>query len=119
MPSSQGPRCCPVVVHHAILFRVAPDQVAAVRRSDAAGPGKGWTCFGDTGVPADDATGSPVGSLDSAPWLAAWAPGGGESVLQAGTGVRLAAGSQVVLQVHYNLRDARPEPPRRPAGAER
>ena len=30
-------------------------------------------------------------------------PGGGESVFARGTGIRLAAGSQIVLQVHYNL----------------
>jgi hypothetical protein len=91
------------VVHHAILFRVEPDQVAAARAHDAATPGRGWTCFGGSALPND--TGNPVSALDSAPWLAAWAPGGGESVLKGGTGMLLPKGSQVVLQVHYNLRE--------------
>lgn len=96
------------VVHHAILFRVAPSQVAAARRQDGAAPGKGWTCFGGTRLPAGTGASSAVSELDSAPWLAAWAPGGGESVFRGRTGVRLAAGSQIVLQVHYNLRGAPP-----------
>jgi Copper type II ascorbate-dependent monooxygenase, C-terminal domain len=94
----------PAIVHHAILFRVTPSQVAAARRHDAVTPGRGWTCFGNAAVPSDGGDGSPVRALDSAPWLAAWAPGGGESVFARGTGMRLPAGSQIVLQVHYNLR---------------
>jgi hypothetical protein len=93
----------PAVVHHAILFRVEPAQVAAAQAHDDATPGRGWTCFGGSALPND--TGNPVSELDSAPWLAAWAPGGGESVLRGGTGMRLATGSRVVLQVHYNLRE--------------
>jgi hypothetical protein len=93
----------PSIVHHAILFRVDPGQVPAAEAHDAATPGQGWTCFGGSAVPGDGA-GSAVSSLDSAPWLAGWAPGGGESVFSRGTGVRLAAGSRIVLQVHYNLR---------------
>jgi hypothetical protein len=93
----------PELVHHAILFRVDPTQVAAAERKDAASPGQGWTCFGGTGLPE---RGGAAGALDSAPWLAGWAPGGGESVFGAGTGVRLAAGSRIVLQLHYNLRAA-------------
>jgi hypothetical protein len=86
----------PDVVHHVILFRVPPDQVARAESMDAATSGQGWTCFGGTGL-------DPVESLDDAPWLGAWAPGGGESVHQAGYGVRLDKGSRIVMQVHYNL----------------
>ena len=86
----------PDVVHHVILFRVPPDQVEAAENMDAATSGQGWTCFGGTGL-------DPVESLDDAPWLGAWAPGGGESVHQAGYGVRLDRGSRIVMQVHYNL----------------
>ena len=93
----------PAIVHHAILFRVEPGEVAAAKAHDAVTPGRGWTCFGGSALPND--TGNPVSALDSAPWLAAWAPGGGESVLQRGTGMLLPKGSRVVLQVHYNLRE--------------
>jgi hypothetical protein len=94
----------PAIVHHAILFRVEPGQVAAAKAHDAVTPGRGWTCFGNAAIPSEGGVASAVSSLDSAPWLAAWAPGGGESVFARGTGVRLAARTQIVLQVHYNLR---------------
>ncbi|HEX6149111.1 hypothetical protein [Nocardioides sp.] len=86
----------PDVVHHVILFRVPPEQVAEARQADAAEAGPGWTCFGGTGL--DDFT-----DVDDAEWLGAWAPGGRESVLRRGLGVPLDKGAQIVMQVHYNL----------------
>ena len=86
----------PKVVHHVILFRVPPATVAAVEAKDRAEKGEGWTCFGGTGVETNEA-------LDNAPWLGAWAPGGGEQVLAKDVGVPLAKGSRVIMQVHYNL----------------
>jgi hypothetical protein len=90
------------VVHHAILFAVPPEQVAVARRQDAETPGDGWSCFGGSALQqnGDD----PIRSLDQAPWLAAWAPGGGETVMRHRTGRWMPARSQVVLQLHYNLR---------------
>lgn len=93
----------PDVVHHAILFTVPPGRVAAAEAHDAATPGRGWTCFGGTALPGD--TSAPGAALDAAPWLAAWAPGAGESVFRRGVGTFLPRGSRVVLQVHYNLRE--------------
>lgn len=87
----------PDVVHHVILFQVPPDAVAEAERLDDRTPGEGWTCFGGSGLRADFA------GLDDANWLGAWAPGGRESVSRRGYGVRLAPGSRVVMQVHYNL----------------
>jgi hypothetical protein len=84
------------VVHHVIMFRVDPDQVAAAEQLDAKDPGEGWTCFGDSGLPNSN-------NLDDAPWLGAWAPGGKESVDAPGLGVPLPAGSRIIMQVHYNL----------------
>jgi hypothetical protein len=84
------------VVHHVILYRVDPGQVAAAERLDASDPGEGWTCFGDSGLPNSN-------NLDDAPWLGAWAPGATEAVDPPGYGVPLAAGSRIVMQVHYNL----------------
>lgn len=89
------------VVHHAILYRVRPEQIAAAQQRDAEAEGQGWTCFGGPDLPA--VGGDGVRSLDSAPWLAAWAPGGREARYPEGTGVFLEKGSSVILQVHYNL----------------
>lgn len=84
------------VVHHVILYRADPNQVAAAHQLDARDPGEGWTCFGDSGLPNSS-------DLDDAPWLGAWAPGATESVDAPGFGTSLAAGSQIIMQVHYNL----------------
>nr|MBA2464349.1 hypothetical protein [Nocardioidaceae bacterium] len=89
-------------VHHVILFRVPPSSLASVQAKDDAEDGQGWTCFGGSGV--DNGA-----QLDDAPWLGAWAPGSGESVMAPDVGVPVEAGSQVVMQVHYNLL-AGPEP---------
>ncbi len=86
----------PNVVHHVILFRVPPSMVAQAEQKDAQTPGQGWTCFGTSGLNND-------GSIDDAPWLGAWAPGGSEQLYGAGLGEPFPAGSRIVMQVHYNL----------------
>lgn len=92
------------VVHHIILFRLDADRVAEAKVKDAADPGPGWTCFGGPGFRTS--TGGSGGVLDAAPWLAAWAPGGTDQVIPDGLGIPMPAGTQMVMQVHYNLRTA-------------
>lgn len=87
----------PQVVHHVILFRAAPDQVAEAENLDATSPEPGWTCFGGSGLSGEFA------NVDDASWLAAWAPGGDETKTRDGYGTRLEAGSRIIMQVHYNL----------------
>ena len=87
----------PRVVHHVILFKVEPDQVMEAAAKDVETPDPGWTCFGGTGLTGE------FSSLDDANWLAAWAPGGDETKVKNGYGVKLEAGSRIVMQVHYNL----------------
>ncbi|QIK77391.1 hypothetical protein G7071_11715 [Nocardioides piscis] len=86
----------PAVVHHVILFQVAPEQVKAAKAKDRSEDGEGWTCFGGTGL-------DQFQNVDDASWIGAWAPGGKESVTKPGYGVRLEKGARVVMQVHYNL----------------
>lgn len=88
----------PDVVHHVILFRVAPEDVTQAEAKDAETPDQqGWTCFGGTALEGEFA------DLDDAPWLGAWAPGGDEVVTRDGYGVDLPRGSRIIMQVHYNL----------------
>ena len=87
----------PDVVHHVILFRVPPDKVAAAEEQDRLKDGQGWTCFGGTGVESQGA------GIENAPWLGAWAPGGGERVLAPDLGMPIEPGSRIIMQVHYNL----------------
>jgi hypothetical protein len=89
----------PSQVHHVILFRIAANAVADAKRLDSRSPGTGWSCFGGIGT-GDEPSPS---TLDDAPWIGAWAPGWGTGRLPDGIGVSLAAGSQIVMQVHYNL----------------
>jgi hypothetical protein len=79
------------IVHHAIFFRIAPEAVAKAREVDEGTPGEGWQCFGDSGIDGDTA------------WVAHWAPGANEVLLGTGLGYELPPGSQLVMQVHYNL----------------
>jgi Copper type II ascorbate-dependent monooxygenase, C-terminal domain len=90
------------IVHHVILFRVEPAQVAEAERLDRASPGLGWSCFGGTGISTAN-----IDELNDAPWVSAWAPGWGGGRLPEGTGVSIAAGSRIVMQVHYNLLNGR------------
>jgi hypothetical protein len=89
----------PDLVHHVIMFRVGPEAVAEAKAADADVEGQGWTCFGGAAIGSDYSRG-----LDRAPWLGAWAPGSGESLLDPDIGVPMEAGSRIVMQVHYNLR---------------
>jgi hypothetical protein len=87
----------PDIVHHAILFRVEPGDVEAAKKFDAQTPGDGWTCFGDDGIRRD---GSGIGSSG---WIGSWAPGATERLIDAKVGFEMAAGSHIIMQVHYNL----------------
>ena len=81
------------IVHHAIFFRVSPTGAAEARKMDDGTPGEGWQCFGDSGIGGDG---------DGA-WIAHWAPGANEVLLGDDLGYELSPGSQLVMQVHYNL----------------
>lgn len=82
------------IVHHVIAFAVEPSAVEAVETMDANEAGPGYTCFGGAGVPAR--------------WVASWAPGGLGVVYPEGTGVRIDAGSRLVVQMHYNTASTAP-----------
>ncbi|HEX9999048.1 MAG TPA: monooxygenase, partial [Actinoplanes sp.] len=86
------------IVHHAIFFRLAPEQVTEAETADAASPGQGWTCFGNSGISGDAA------------WVAHWAPGSDETLLSPTIGYPMPAGSRMVMQVHYNLLGAQGKP---------
>jgi hypothetical protein len=78
------------IVHHAIFFKISADHAEEAKKLDADSPGEGWTCFGDSGVKGDT-------------WVAAWAPGSNETLLDPSLGYAMPTGSLMVMQVHYNL----------------
>ncbi|GAA2854339.1 hypothetical protein Acy02nite_49300 [Actinoplanes cyaneus] len=79
------------IVHHAIFYRLDPQQALQATKADDESPGEGWTCFGDAGVEGQTA------------WVAHWAPGAGETLMPGGFGFSMPPGSKLVMQVHYNL----------------
>ena len=87
------------IVHHAILYAIGPDLVAAAKTMDAADPGDGWQCFGGTGLTNGVAGFSAA--RDTA--IGGWAPGNAETLLAGVSGFPVPAGTQIVLQIHYNL----------------
>jgi hypothetical protein len=77
------------IVHHVIAYIVPPSAVATYQQLDENEAGPGYTCFGGSGA-------------GQAAFLGAWAPGTVGSDFPEGTGVKVAPGSKVVLQVHYS-----------------
>ncbi len=82
--------------HHAGLFLLPPSLVAEAEKANVGG--KGWTCFGEAGLPNE-----PINEIGSTPFLSVWAPGHGVDDLPKDTGIELPAGTMVIMQVHYNL----------------
>jgi hypothetical protein len=103
----------PSVVHHVLLFEVRASAVDRVRELDERDPGPGYTCFGGIGVaPTMRAGNLAKGELVDfdAQMIVGWAPGAGATdvagaptKLPDGTAIKLAPGSRLVMQVHYNL----------------
>lgn len=71
-------------VHHILIYQ---DLTGEGRIKDAATPEPGYLSFGAPGV--------------SANLVGAWAPGNQVTFLPAGTGVKLTANSDLIVQVHY------------------
>lgn len=72
------------IVHHVVAFQDESGQCAA---ADDATPEPGYICFGN--------------SCAGAEMFGAWAPGGNPLTYPPGTGIRLKAGADIVIQLHY------------------
>lgn len=87
------------LVHHVILFVIGPQSAREAEAKDQSEPGAGWTCYGGPGVGTMNA--NVLG--DS---LGFWVPGTNGTDFPKGIGKLLKAGSRIVMQVHYNTRQA-------------
>lgn len=76
------------LVHHVLVYLIAPEDVAATEARDRSEPGPGYTCFGGVG-----GSGGPV---------AGWVPGAVPAVYPEGSAAVIPAGGRLVMQVHYN-----------------
>jgi Copper type II ascorbate-dependent monooxygenase, N-terminal domain/Copper type II ascorbate-dependent monooxygenase, C-terminal domain len=86
------------IVHHAILYKIEPNQAAAVIEKDKSTGGKGWDCFGGPGLGNSPQTATAGGN-----WLSVWVPGSGDGHFPNGVGGAMSKGSLLVAEVHYNL----------------
>lgn len=77
------------VVHHVIVYEPDADPTADAATLEAEDARSGWRCDGGARLPA-----TPI---------VLWAPGVGATRFPTGTGLRLAGGRRVVLQIHYNI----------------
>jgi hypothetical protein len=87
------------IVHHAILYKVAPSLTAEVLAKNQASGGKGWDCFGGPGL----AMTSPESATTGGNWLSVWVPGANDGHFPDGIGNPMAQGSVIIMEVHYNL----------------
>lgn len=72
-------------VHHVLLFQ---DETNVPQQLDDDQPGPGYTSFGGTGSSASKLIGG-------------WVPGQSHKVYPSGMGVKIPAGADIVMQVHY------------------
>ncbi len=79
------------IVHHVLVYVVQPNDVADLLERDERDEGPGYTCFGGPGA---GTVASPV---------AAWVPGATPNMADEGTMQFVAAGSRLVMQIHYNV----------------
>ncbi|PHN06391.1 T9SS type A sorting domain-containing protein [Flavilitoribacter nigricans] len=73
------------IVHHVLVFQ---DQSDRALQLDAGDPAPGYLCFGGVGS-------------NSAEMIGAWVPGQGAQYLPRDMGIRIPAGSNIVVQLHY------------------
>ncbi|MEM6293072.1 MAG: hypothetical protein AAGA54_17480 [Myxococcota bacterium] len=88
-------------VHHVILYAVAAAQVPEIEALDAAEDGVGYGCFGGP-VPTPGGMEGMMGGASLANNIASWVPGALPLEMPPNTGRPIAAGSKLVMQMHYS-----------------
>jgi mono/diheme cytochrome c family protein len=89
----------PRQVHHIIVYLAPQQQSATVEGWEREDARPGYGCYG-----GPSATGRQTLGFQ---FLAGWVPGSFGTDFARGTGIRIAPGSRLVLQVHYNLEGVR------------
>jgi hypothetical protein len=82
------------VVHHALLYLADASEAQALDESE---PGIGYSCFG-----------GPIAA--SSQVVAGWVPGMPATTYPEGTGIPIAPGKVLIMQIHYNTMQAGPLP---------
>jgi Copper type II ascorbate-dependent monooxygenase, C-terminal domain len=82
-------------VHHIIVYLATPENARTLASWERQDRGPGYECYG-----GPSATGQQSFGFQ---FLSGWVPGSFGTDFAAGTGIRLAPGSRLVMQIHYNL----------------
>ncbi len=97
------------IVHHVLVYALAPDQVPGALAADAESEAEGYPCFGS---PMPERTGDVVGfgggGLPSQ--VGSWVPGANDNILPPDHAIPIMPGSRLVMQVHYNFGASGAEP---------
>ena len=99
-------------VHHVLVYALPAEYAAAAQEADDAEAGPGYTCLGALLPGMNQPMGMGVGlpDIDSYPsQIGVWVPGLEPELLTDGTARRIAPGSVVIAQVHYNMLYVDPE----------
>ncbi|MCB9745396.1 MAG: monooxygenase [Alphaproteobacteria bacterium] len=88
------------LVHHVVLYVADPEDVSAFEALDDAEEGEGYSCYGGPSSVGED--------IPRPSQLGVWAPGRGGTAFPEGTGIEVAPGSALVVQMHYNVSAAAP-----------
>lgn len=96
------------LVHHVLVYALTDAQAEEAATLDAAEDGPGYTCFGgpiplaaEGGAPDLRDIGALLESLSFPNQIGAWVPGASPEN-NTETAIRIAAGSTIVMQVHYS-----------------
>lgn len=89
----------PTQVHHIIVYMAAPGSGSLLNQWESADARPGYGCYG-----GPSATGRQGLRFQ---FLAGWVPGSFGTDFARGTGISVAPGSRLVLQVHYNLQSVK------------
>ena len=96
-------------LHHAQVFQISAEQMAASK--DVAGKDgqPGWGCYGGPGLQGrhpDDVPGEQrkpdVGFAGQSNLVAGWVPGQNPVIFPQHSGIKMHAGDALVLQIHYH-----------------
>ncbi len=107
-------------IHHAQVFQVPADQRAEVATADGKDGKPGWSCYAGPGVSMRPRSTTALagsghrrrGFTGQAGLIAGWVPGQTPVIYGHNTGVLLAPGDVLVLQIHYHHDNAAVTPDR-------
>jgi hypothetical protein len=92
-------------VHHIIVYLATPGNASTVEGWEREDTRAGYGCYGGPSASGRQSFGFQ--------FLAGWVPGSFGTDFAVGTGIRIAPGSRLVMQIHYNLQTVKAAKPDR------